>query len=313
MSEETAFLDALATDPADDVTRLVYADWLEERGDERGDYLRGEIEFAALEEFHPRRDELALTLASLRERIDVAWLARAGKRFDVVLFGYEYSRKIAVIKSIITLIGCKLRQGKDLVERLPSCLAAAQPLAEAEAFRAGMQEAAGNVEVFPTAYDRPEYATLLSHVDEEYDASLLEAFLGVKRETAWPRSELDYHPVRLQETVTFAQADLTRKVSGQGAHVILQRLPAGACLPQGVPSLSLSGQFFDLFLDGWRVEKRDAVVRVLSLVLGCSPDEAEARLEQPTVMLLSRKCYFSALSVSRAFRGVADLRLVRCD
>src|SRR4051812_23851017 len=108
MSEETAFLDALAADPGDDVTRQVYADWLEERGDERGDYLRGEIEFAALPEFHPRRDELARALASLRARIDSAWLARAGKRFDVVLFGYEQSRKIAVIKSLRELTGCGL-------------------------------------------------------------------------------------------------------------------------------------------------------------------------------------------------------------
>src|SRR3954463_6289309 len=98
MSEEAAFLDALATNPGDDVTRQVYADWLQERGDERGDYLRGEIEFAALPEFHPRRDELARTLAALRERIDAGWLAQVGKRFDVVLFGYEQSRKIAVIR-----------------------------------------------------------------------------------------------------------------------------------------------------------------------------------------------------------------------
>jgi uncharacterized protein (TIGR02996 family) len=38
--EEAAFLRAIADDPADDTNRLVYADWLEERGDPRGEYIR---------------------------------------------------------------------------------------------------------------------------------------------------------------------------------------------------------------------------------------------------------------------------------
>lgn len=43
--EERGFLAALRNDPADDTTREVYADWLEERGFvERAQYLRGEIE-----------------------------------------------------------------------------------------------------------------------------------------------------------------------------------------------------------------------------------------------------------------------------
>jgi uncharacterized protein (TIGR02996 family) len=38
--EEEAFLAALLKQPADNLTRLVYADWLDERDDPRGPYLR---------------------------------------------------------------------------------------------------------------------------------------------------------------------------------------------------------------------------------------------------------------------------------
>src|SRR5262249_9549822 len=40
MNEEAPFLRALWEEPADETTRLAYADWLEERGDPRGEYLR---------------------------------------------------------------------------------------------------------------------------------------------------------------------------------------------------------------------------------------------------------------------------------
>lgn len=37
--EEEAFLRAITANPADEATRLVYADWLEERGDPLGEFL----------------------------------------------------------------------------------------------------------------------------------------------------------------------------------------------------------------------------------------------------------------------------------
>ena len=40
MSDEDAFLAAIAAAPADQAPRLVFADWLEERGDPRGAWLR---------------------------------------------------------------------------------------------------------------------------------------------------------------------------------------------------------------------------------------------------------------------------------
>ena len=40
MNEERAFVAAILERPDDDVTKLVYADWLEEQSDPRGEYLR---------------------------------------------------------------------------------------------------------------------------------------------------------------------------------------------------------------------------------------------------------------------------------
>jgi uncharacterized protein (TIGR02996 family) len=40
MTEEDVFLDALRAAPEDETTRPVYADWLEERGDPRSEYVR---------------------------------------------------------------------------------------------------------------------------------------------------------------------------------------------------------------------------------------------------------------------------------
>jgi uncharacterized protein (TIGR02996 family) len=40
MGDERGFLEAIAAEPDDDGLRLIYADWLEERGDPRGELVR---------------------------------------------------------------------------------------------------------------------------------------------------------------------------------------------------------------------------------------------------------------------------------
>src|SRR6476619_528897 len=42
MSEDEAFIRAIVDSPGDDLPRLVYADWLDDRDDPRGAYLRAE-------------------------------------------------------------------------------------------------------------------------------------------------------------------------------------------------------------------------------------------------------------------------------
>src|SRR5262245_30408595 len=49
MNEDAAFLAAIKAAPNDDTPRLVYADWLEERGRQGGEFLRVDCEIAALD------------------------------------------------------------------------------------------------------------------------------------------------------------------------------------------------------------------------------------------------------------------------
>jgi uncharacterized protein (TIGR02996 family) len=58
MSEETAFLKAILEEPDDDALRLVYADWLEERGDFLSDLIRVQCRLAKMPQGDPARAEL---------------------------------------------------------------------------------------------------------------------------------------------------------------------------------------------------------------------------------------------------------------
>jgi uncharacterized protein (TIGR02996 family) len=76
VDEERAFLATLRASPADDTARLVYADWLEERGDRRGEFLRAAVAArtaAAGADLHPHLDRLS----ELRSAVSPGWLLRA--------------------------------------------------------------------------------------------------------------------------------------------------------------------------------------------------------------------------------------------
>jgi uncharacterized protein (TIGR02996 family) len=56
MNQEEAFLSAILADPCDDPPRLVFADWLTERDDPRGELLRVATELEGLESRPPPSD-----------------------------------------------------------------------------------------------------------------------------------------------------------------------------------------------------------------------------------------------------------------
>jgi uncharacterized protein (TIGR02996 family) len=74
MGDDDGFLRAIGAAPADKVIRLVYADWLEERGDERGEYLH--ISAKLMEAAGKRKspNELQARYKELRLRIDCSWI-----------------------------------------------------------------------------------------------------------------------------------------------------------------------------------------------------------------------------------------------
>jgi uncharacterized protein (TIGR02996 family) len=73
-AEEEAFLKRISANPPDNVTRLVYADWLEEHGDRRADYLRVLCEWLACRS--AKDQQLIERERELRTALGRRWLAR---------------------------------------------------------------------------------------------------------------------------------------------------------------------------------------------------------------------------------------------
>ena len=78
-ADDEAFLSEIQKSPYDDTPRFVYADWLEERGDPRAEYLRLECEIAALQKGDALFKELQPRLHELRQNLDVRWIAAVGR------------------------------------------------------------------------------------------------------------------------------------------------------------------------------------------------------------------------------------------
>jgi uncharacterized protein (TIGR02996 family) len=78
MNEEDGFLRAMLASPEDVPVRLVYADWLEERGDRRAEYLRLGARLAAVPPGHETTRAAWRRMVELRTHLPPAWLALLG-------------------------------------------------------------------------------------------------------------------------------------------------------------------------------------------------------------------------------------------
>ncbi len=77
MTEDEAFIRTIVDRPGDDLPRLVYADWLDERNDERGSYLRTEMELVRNDDFGGL-EALRRSLVTIAD-FDVVWAARVSR------------------------------------------------------------------------------------------------------------------------------------------------------------------------------------------------------------------------------------------
>ena len=73
--DERPFVEAIVANPNDDELRLVYADWLEEHGDERAEWLRAEIVMRRLRNWSPDHRLTRKRIRELQQRLDVGWCA----------------------------------------------------------------------------------------------------------------------------------------------------------------------------------------------------------------------------------------------
>jgi uncharacterized protein (TIGR02996 family) len=70
-----AFLQAIKEKPDDDAARLIFADWLEERGDARGELIRVQVEIAAMKREQPQGwGPLRSRERKLRRQYGKSWL-----------------------------------------------------------------------------------------------------------------------------------------------------------------------------------------------------------------------------------------------
>lgn len=75
MNQDEAFLADIIAHPDDNNLRLIYADWLEERGDPRAAFLRTEAELLAPGNTRLNELRLRARLRQMRAKLDPAWLA----------------------------------------------------------------------------------------------------------------------------------------------------------------------------------------------------------------------------------------------
>ena len=79
MTDDRALLGAVLEAPADEAPRLVYADWLEERGDPRGAFLRAEAAASRLPRDGPAFAAAERALRAQAAGLDAVWVARVSR------------------------------------------------------------------------------------------------------------------------------------------------------------------------------------------------------------------------------------------
>ena len=99
-----AFLKQIIENPADDSPRSVYADWLEERGDPRAEFLRLQLRLHSSDKDDQQRNEIREQLRRLARKFDRDWVMqleltsiencpRTGKRRRQIEFEFACPRQ----------------------------------------------------------------------------------------------------------------------------------------------------------------------------------------------------------------------------
>jgi uncharacterized protein (TIGR02996 family) len=114
---DDSFIAAIRAAPDDEALRLVYADWLEERGDPRAEYLRLVAELAARAGSQRPSAELRARLRDLSETIGRDWREAVGGRFDLVLISVRPGQVVPTIAVLREMVGCGIPEAMRLVER----------------------------------------------------------------------------------------------------------------------------------------------------------------------------------------------------
>jgi uncharacterized protein (TIGR02996 family) len=135
VAHDEAFLRAILADPDDDGPRLIYADWLEERGDVRSEFIRLQCMLARLAAHDPRRPVLEARERSLLAEHEESWAGplqpplvhrcvfERGFVGWAVLDAQPFLQHAEELFRLAPLRGVWLRKVKGLVPALAHCRA----------------------------------------------------------------------------------------------------------------------------------------------------------------------------------------------
>jgi uncharacterized protein (TIGR02996 family) len=137
--DEAALISTIREHPGDPTPRLVYADWLEERGDPRAEYLRLVVELA-VESAHrrvvERREE---RLQELARTIDRDWRERVSVLYRVTLEWVDPNGGDELIRLLQLRFDLAWGRARDLTSEVPSRLVSGLLREEAEEMKASFE------------------------------------------------------------------------------------------------------------------------------------------------------------------------------
>src|SRR4051794_8024510 len=81
MTQAEAFLRAIIDNPDDESLRLIYADYLDERGDPRAEFIRVQCALARIPQGDRRREALEARERELLSQVVAPWLGGRLQRF----------------------------------------------------------------------------------------------------------------------------------------------------------------------------------------------------------------------------------------
>jgi uncharacterized protein (TIGR02996 family) len=113
LTHEEAFLQDVLDHPDDEALRRIFADWLQEQGDPRGEFIQAQCDLAVLPRHDPRWPDLADREKELREAHGPAW---AGPLADLVT-SYEFRR--GFVERVTLPAAAFLEKGHRLFDKAP--------------------------------------------------------------------------------------------------------------------------------------------------------------------------------------------------
>ena len=119
--QESKLIAEIKSNPSSNESRLIYADWLDDRADFRAAYLRTELKFSNTEFGSKDYEKLLANLETLFVSINETWMENLGIRFDFCLQAAG-SQKLSTVRDVRNITGAGLSLAKSLSDEAPSAL-----------------------------------------------------------------------------------------------------------------------------------------------------------------------------------------------